>query len=73
MKKRTGTILDEMQKEAVVEAAGHGLLVLTGGPGTGKTTTINTMIPLFRVGGSGHPAGGAHGPGGQADDGGHGL
>ena len=28
-------------------AAGHGLLVLTGGPGTGKTTTINTMISYF--------------------------
>ena len=36
IEKRTGTILDEMQKEAVVQAAGHGLLVLTGGPGTGK-------------------------------------
>ena len=47
IEKRTGTVLDEMQKEAVVQAAGHGLLVLTGGPGTGKTTTINTMISLF--------------------------
>ena len=36
IEKRTGTVLDEMQKEAVVQAAGHGLLVLTGGPGTGK-------------------------------------
>ena len=36
IEKRTGTILDEMQKEAVVQAAGHGLMVLTGGPGTGK-------------------------------------
>lgn len=47
IEKRTGTVLDEMQKEAVVQAAGHGLLVLTGGPGTGKTTTINTMISYF--------------------------
>ncbi len=41
------TILDEMQKSAVVEAAGHGLLVITGGPGTGKTTTINALIDYF--------------------------
>ncbi|MDD7738690.1 MAG: ATP-dependent RecD-like DNA helicase [Fusicatenibacter sp.] len=39
--------LDEMQKTAVIEAAVNGLLILTGGPGTGKTTTINTMIHYF--------------------------
>ena len=39
--------LDPMQKDAVVTAAEHGLTVLTGGPGTGKTTTINTMIRFF--------------------------
>lgn len=43
----TGTILDEMQKKAVAEAAGHGLFILTGGPGTGKTTTINAIIRFF--------------------------
>ena len=43
----TGTVLDEMQKKAVQEAAGHGLLILTGGPGTGKTTTINAIIRYF--------------------------
>ena len=41
------TRLDGMQKKAVVEAAGHGLLVITGGPGTGKTTTINALIDYF--------------------------
>lgn len=40
--------LDEMQHRAVIEAIKHGLLVLTGGPGTGKTTTINTMIRFFK-------------------------
>lgn len=39
--------LDEMQKTAVVEAARNGVLVITGGPGTGKTTTINAMIRFF--------------------------
>ena len=39
--------LDVMQHKAVIESIKHGLLVLTGGPGTGKTTTINTMIRFF--------------------------
>lgn len=39
--------LDELQKKAVVEAVKHGLLVITGGPGTGKTTTINAIIKYF--------------------------
>ena len=47
IEKETGTVLDEMQKKAVQEAAGHGLLILTGGPGTGKTTTINAIIRYF--------------------------
>ena len=47
IQKETGTVLDEMQEKAVKEAAGHGLLVLTGGPGTGKTTTINAIIRFF--------------------------
>ena len=47
IEKETGTVLDEMQKKAIMEAAGHGLLVLTGGPGTGKTTTINAIIRYF--------------------------
>ena len=39
--------LDPMQHRAVIESIKHGLLVLTGGPGTGKTTTINTMLRFF--------------------------
>ncbi len=39
--------LDELQKNAVIAAAERGFFVLTGGPGTGKTTTITTMIKLF--------------------------
>ena len=47
IEKEDGMVLDPMQKDAVVTAAEHGLTVLTGGPGTGKTTTINTMIRFF--------------------------
>lgn len=43
----TKTYLDDMQKKAVMEAVRCGLLVITGGPGTGKTTTINTLISYF--------------------------
>lgn len=39
--------LDEMQERAVAEAARNGVLVITGGPGTGKTTTINAIIKFF--------------------------
>ena len=39
--------LDELQQQAVIEAVNCGVLVITGGPGTGKTTTINTIIHYF--------------------------
>ena len=39
--------LDELQEKAVFEAVNSGLLVITGGPGTGKTTTINAIIQYF--------------------------
>ena len=41
--------LDEMQRKAVVEAVKNGVLVITGGPGTGKTTTINAIIRYFET------------------------
>lgn len=43
----TGLKLDEMQQTAVMEAARSGITVVTGGPGTGKTTTINALIHFF--------------------------
>ena len=39
--------LDELQRLAVVESVLHGVFILTGGPGTGKTTTINMIIRYF--------------------------
>ncbi len=39
--------LEEMQRAAVRAAAENGLVIITGGPGTGKTTTINTIIKYF--------------------------
>lgn len=47
IEKDTGLQLDEMQQKAVMEVARNGVMVLTGGPGTGKTTTINAMIHFF--------------------------
>ena len=47
IEKNTGLVLDEMQQTAVMEAARNGVTLLTGGPGTGKTTTINAMIHFF--------------------------
>ena len=43
IEKREGIDLDDHQREAVYSAAGNGVLVITGGPGTGKTTTINIL------------------------------
>ncbi len=47
--RKTKTSLDEKQLEAVIRADSSGVLILTGGPGTGKTTTINTMIAMFEA------------------------
>lgn len=44
---KAGMVLDELQEEAVIQSYLHGVFVLSGGPGTGKTTTINMMLKLF--------------------------
>ena len=49
IEKQTGMVLDEHQAAAVKEAVRNGLLIITGGPGTGKTTTINTIIKYFEL------------------------
>lgn len=45
----TGIELDELQRQAVIEAVNSGIMIITGGPGTGKTTTINTIIKMFEA------------------------
>ncbi|MCL2620330.1 MAG: ATP-dependent RecD-like DNA helicase [Defluviitaleaceae bacterium] len=47
VEKREGIALADMQKKAVDAAMNHGVVVITGGPGTGKTTTIKTIISLL--------------------------
>lgn len=47
LEKEADIELDTLQKKAVLESAKNGIMILTGGPGTGKTTTINMIIRYF--------------------------
>ena len=47
IEKEKGIEFEEKQKLAITTAVTKGLLVLTGGPGTGKTTTLNGILTLF--------------------------
>jgi len=49
IEKSTEINLDELQRKAVMEAVRSGILIITGGPGTGKTTTINAIIKFFEA------------------------
>lgn len=49
LEEETKIALDELQKSAVKQALTEGVLIVTGGPGTGKTTTINLMIRCFEA------------------------
>ena len=40
-------MLDDLQREAVLKSISNGIVIITGGPGTGKTTTINTIINYY--------------------------
>ena len=47
IEKEQGIILVEEQRNAVMEALQSGVIIITGGPGTGKTTIINTIVRLL--------------------------
>lgn len=49
IEQETHTELDELQRQAVVGAVENGVMVITGGPGTGKTTTINAILHYFEL------------------------
>lgn len=49
LEKEQNFSLDELQRNAVTEAVKHGIFILSGGPGTGKTTTINMIIRYFEA------------------------
>ena len=48
IEEKEGIVLDNLQRQAVIESISSGLIIITGGPGTGKTTTINTIIKYFK-------------------------
>lgn len=49
IQRQTEMELDPLQVKAIAEAVNSGLLIITGGPGTGKTTTINAIIRYFEL------------------------
>ena len=49
VEQRENIIYDDTQKSAIFQAVEKGLLILTGGPGTGKTTTLNAIIKMFET------------------------
>lgn len=49
--KENGIVYADLQKHAIMQALTEGMLILTGGPGTGKTTTLNAIIKIMKQNG----------------------
>lgn len=49
IQEKTGMIYDEIQADAIRQAAAAKVMVMTGGPGTGKTTTTHGIIAAYRA------------------------
>ena len=49
VERQLGIKFENLQRRAIFEAFESGILILTGGPGTGKTTTLNAIIKLFEI------------------------
>lgn len=47
--KESGIYYDDIQKAAIIKALSNGVMILTGGPGTGKTTTLNAIISILKA------------------------
>ena len=47
IERKKGIELDDLQRDAVLKSVSNGVVIITGGPGTGKTTTINTIINYY--------------------------
>lgn len=71
VQKDCGIVYDEIQEAAIKTALMAPFMVLTGGPGTGKTTTTLGIIQAFLSMGKKGIAGCPHGQSGQTDDGGY--
>lgn len=52
VEKQSGITYDDVQLQAIQSAISSKVMVLTGGPGTGKTTTTNSIIKIYQAGGS---------------------
>ena len=66
VERKTGLTLAASQREAVRLALRSKVLVITGGPGVGKTTLVNSILKILRAKDKAHGPGGADRPGGQA-------
>ena len=45
---KNGFVYADMQKRAIIDALENGVMLLTGGPGTGKTTIVKALLDIFR-------------------------